>query len=186
MKKYLILGAAMVALVGTGCRKSKSIKEIFNIKKDVPHTENVPTGDSIWNKIPPGGGTVDLINRNLANQTFQYIKDYNAKPDYIIWVKIKDLSLKITAPENQTFDNIDTLRVYMSTKLVAEDLVAYKYEIPKGVKEVALDHPDKNLKGFFLEDSVRIRVNGVFNSKPDPNTAMSINSTFDLFANPLN
>jgi hypothetical protein len=78
------------------------------------------------------------------------------------------------------------MRVYVFGNGLPTKLVGYKYPVPKGLTELDLDIVDEDLKEYFLHDSVHVRLSGHINALPPNGTRMLINTTFHLFANPLN
>lgn len=172
----------------TGCDK---IKDLTNITKELEYgaaieVPGVPGLPDTVTKLPPGGVSGDFPTFKEATNSEQTMKEYNTNADLVTSVNLTKLNLTMNAPEGQTFDYVDTLRVYITATGMSEKLLGYKYGIPKGQKSVDLDREDVNIKEYFLKDSIGFRVNGHFVEVPLDGANMELKSTFTLLANPLN
>lgn len=183
MKKIGVL--ALIVLVGFGCKK---LKKLANINLNFPYSNivdvpGIPGGLPV---APPGGITADLPRYAVATNSQLYIKESGTSTDKIIHVKLKELKGEILQPSTQSFDYVDTLRIYLSAEGLPEQLVAYKYGIEKEQKVLNLQLTDLNLKNYFIKDTMYFRVSGHFIDVPDAATKMKVSSVFNMLANPLN
>jgi hypothetical protein len=99
---------------------------------------------------------------------------------------MKSLSMQVTAPPTQNLDFIDTVRVYVFGPNLPLKLVAYKYPVPNGIQTVNMDVVDENIKEYFLQDTLHVRLTGYINALPGSGTKVKLNTEFNLLANPLN
>lgn len=183
MKKAALLLLAGATIVG--CNKLKKLAEI-NVNFPYSNTVDLPGVPGGTQVIPPGGISADMPTYATATNSKVYVNQYGTAPDKVISVKLTQLKAEIVQPSSQTFDYIDTIRVYMSATGLPEQLAAYKYGIAKGQTTLNLDCADVNLKEYYLKDTMYFRVNGHFVGIPDSATKIKLSSTFNMRANPLN
>ena len=184
MKKRIWILAGLVILAA-GCVK---IKNLTNINVNIPYSEtiNVPSDwDSVSHPFPPGGVTTDLPSVPVATNSDQYISDNNTASDKIISVTLKSLSITMLAPPDSNLNYIDTVWLYISAKSLPEVLVAQK-GVPKHVSSVSLDPQGVNLKNYFLQDTMYVRMKARYNSMPPAGSEIKFSSNFNMLANPLN
>jgi len=183
MKKIYFL--AIAALVSFSACK-KDVKSFANVDEDINYHEEVAFPDAgIFAGIPVNS-PIPAIDTAFPTNYQSYLTQYNTSPNKVISTKMKELNFRMTTPPGQTFDFIDTMRVYVFGNGLPTKLVGYKYPVPKGLTELDLDIVDEDLKEYFLHDSVHVRLSGHINALPPNGTRMLINTTFHLFANPLN
>lgn len=175
-----------VALAFASCDK---VKELANINRDLTYSEtiSIPSLPGDIDTLPPGGISAYFPGQGIATNSQAFIEEYQTSPNLINHVKLTKLATVSKEPAGGNFDFVDTLNVYLRADGLEEKLVAYKHGIPKGVSTIDLDCvSDINLKEYFLKDTMYLRFGGHFVGVPDSATKIELNSTFNLFANPLN
>lgn len=185
MKKFLLSITVLAVLFAGSCKKLKSLADIqfgvpYKETVDIPELPDVPA------VIPPGGVTASIPPIGTATNSEEYIRQYNTSSDFIIEAKLSEMQLVIEQPATQNFDDIDSLWLYISATGLDEVLAAFKYDIPDGVQTVNMDVQDLNLKDYFLQDYIYLRLQGHFYEVPDSTTRLTITTKFDVVANPLN
>ena len=99
---------------------------------------------------------------------------------------LSNINMQIIAPPDQYFDFLDTIQLYISTETQPEVLVAYQYNIPKWMKQISLVIvPNVNLKNYFVQDSITVRLNAHINAIPASGTEVQLSGKFSVTANPL-
>jgi hypothetical protein len=184
MNKSLTLLAFSFLVLCFACKKKT--KELTNVNEDIPYSEEIEfpfgsgTGIPLLIGIPVTFDTVLLTNYQT------YLAQYNTSASKVIHVKMKSLSMQVTAPPTQNLDFIDTVRVYVFGPNLPLKLVAYKYPVPNGIQTVVMDVVDENIKDYFLQDTLHVRLTGFINALPGGGTKVKLNTEFNLLANPLN
>jgi hypothetical protein len=184
MKTSKITLLALLALSLFACKKKE---ELVKIDTPIPYTEEleIPFGAGSGIQLPVGFPTPDM-DYTFATNYQTYLTQYNTKADLITSAKLEKFSMRITAPAAQNLDFIDTVRFYIFADNQPMKLIAYKYAVPKGLKELNMDIKDEELKSYFLDDSVHVRLNGYANAIPAGGTRMELKSIFRLKGSPLN
>jgi len=123
----------------------------------------------------------------VATNSQQYADQYHTSLSKIVSVYMGTINMQITNPYSQNFDFLDTVQFYISTQDQPEVLVAYDYNIPKGLKSINLAIvPGVNLKDYITSDSISVRLNAHINAVPAPGTQVLSSGNFHVTANPLN
>jgi len=181
MKRSILVMAALAVVVLFGCKKAK---DLATIEQDITYQENLPIPFGFTVPIPVNMDT--SISYAFATDYQTYLNTYHTSSDKVISTKMQKLSMRITTPANQNFDFLDTVKLYVNAPGLPEVLAAYKTPVPKGTQLVDLDVVNVELKQYFLQDSMHVRLNGFVNTLPQPNTNVNLSTTFRLVANPLN
>lgn len=187
MKKIMFLTGITLLTLSFSCTK---IKQLANINLNIPYSAQVtvPTvqGYTTGQKLPPGGLALPFPATGIPTNSQQTLAQYNVSSSKIVSVYLQSLSIQIIAPNNQNFDFLDTIQLYISVPLQPEVLVAYEYNIPKGQNTLTLTPvADVNLKNYFLADTMYFRLYAHINAIPASGTQLNISSNFHLLANPL-
>jgi len=170
-----------------GCSK---IKQLANINVNIPYSAQVTVpaveGDTAGFPLPPGGVTLAFPSISVATNSQQYIAEYNTSTDKILNVDLQNLALQILAPANQNFNFLDSVEIYLSAPNQPQVLVAYAYNVPKGLTTLNLTtETGVNLKSYFIQDTIVFTMSAHVNAIPASGTQLNIASTFHLLANPL-
>ena len=185
MKKILCL--VILATSFTACQK---IKNLANITFDVPYSQTVTVpsvpGYTYGIALPAGGIGLPFPATTVATNASQYFNQYHASSKNIVSAYLSNLNMQIIAPPNQYFDFLDSIQLFISTETQPEVLVAYQYNISKWMKQISLVIvPNVNLKNYFVQDSITVRLNAHINAIPASGTQVQISGKFSVTANPL-
>ena len=178
---------AITALMGAAsCDKAKSLADI-NV--DIPYNSsiNVPDGGyTPGQALPLGGVSLPFPALPIPTNSKSYIEQYHTSTDKIRTVGLKSLQLEMQAPTSYNFDFLDTVQVYISTRTSPEQLIAYQYNVAKGLSTIPLTTVSAvNLKDYFIQDTIYFRLSSHINAVPPSGTQLNIKSVFHMVANPL-
>ncbi len=188
MKSLIILANLSLLLFATGCRK---VKQLANINVDIPYSQviEVPAvpGYNYGVPLPAGGVLLPFPAIGLPTNSEQYVIQYNTSIEKVTSVDLKSMAISIQLPADQNFDFLDNISVYISANALPEMLVAYKNEVPKGLKTLEMfTVTSVNLKNYYLQDTVYFRITSHINSVPPGGEQLKLTSVFHMLANPLN
>lgn len=183
MKRMMLVICLLMLIPLGACKKLKSLA---NISINIPYNTQVTIPSVYEEGIPlPGNGVSATIGPiPIETRSQQYMAEYNTDADNIVRVSLKQLSLKVIYPSNETIDFLDTVRIYISAQGQPEILVAYHYGRVGGDSLVLTSNND-DLKNYFISDVMNIKLTGRFNRVPAPGTQLGIYSVFNMVANPL-
>jgi hypothetical protein len=180
---FILLGTIGFA----GCDK---VKDLTNISKELDYTGSVevpgvPGLPDTVTMVPPGGITGDFPIFGQATDSKKLMEENNTSSDLVTHVNLKQVIMTMAQPEAQTFNYMDSIRVYISAPGVSEQLLGKKFGIGRDLKSVELDPEDINIKEYFLADSIFFRVNAHFIEVPMDGAKMELKTVFNLVGNPL-
>lgn len=183
MKRRLFWIATVLVMV-TACNK---IKQLININFNIPYDQHISVPPIAPDVFPPGGMSVTLPALALPTNSQHYIDSFHTSPDKILRVNLGTLSMAQSGnADTNNFNFVDSIEVYVYGQTLPRQLIAYKYDIPKGIDSLSLDTvSNTNLKPYFLLDTMYIQVAAHYNSIPAGNTVLGIYSVFHVLANPL-
>ncbi len=184
MKKITVL---LVLVAFAACQK---VKNLANISFNVPYSQTISVpgvpGYLYGISLPDGGLDLPFPAVTVATNARQYFDQYHASSKNVVSVYLSSLDMQVIAPPNQFFDFLDSIQLFISTETQPEVLVAYEYNIPKFQKEIILSVvPGLNLKDYFVQDSMTVRLNAHVNAVPASGTQLQISGQFRCTANPL-
>lgn len=171
----------LLLILLSSCSK---LQNLANINVDLPYEERIiaPEFDSTL-KIPAGGICVSLPPQPVPTNSKEAMALYNTGQENILHVKLVRFEQLVPAGTGN-FDFADSLRIYISATDLPELLIANKSGIGKNLETLALDCNDQNLKPYFLQDTVYMRVEGRFNAIPKAKE-FRLQYKFNLLANPI-
>ena len=188
VKKTIIM--LPIALLIGSLFACNGIKNAANINVDIPYTTqvNVPDvpGYTTGVALPAGGVDLPSVTVGFATNSQTYMSQYGTAANMVVSVTVKSMSIQIQSPAGQNFDFLDNIQIYMSAKGQPEVLAVSENSIPKGSTILNLTpNPELNLKNYFVQDTIYMRIAGHINAVPVAGEQLNINSVFHLVANPL-
>ena len=94
-------------------------------------------------------------------------------------IKVKELKMKITAPEGQTFDFLKSIKIFIKAEGLEEKMIAWKTDMTDdGSTTITLETSDENLKDYILKDSFQLRTETVTDQLITKDTHIDINAVF--------
>jgi hypothetical protein len=187
MKKTLLIALLGISAILTGCSK---FKQLVNIDVDIPYSSQVTVpqeqGYTTGAALPTGGLELPSVTVSMATNSKTYLAQYGTAANMVVDVYLKSLSVQIQSPANQNFNFLDNIQIYLSANSLPEVLVASQSNIPAGSTSLDLTaKTDVNLKTYFLQDTIYLRVTAHINAIPAAGEQLNISSVFHLTANPL-
>jgi hypothetical protein len=96
-----------------------------------------------------------------TNSEFEFEVN-NTNKERIRSIILKDLDLKITSPNNQTFGFLKDIDLYISAEGLSEKLLAYRYEISEDAgKEISCTVTNKDFQEYIKKDVFSIKIKTV-------------------------
>lgn len=184
MMKTLSLTCLCSALFFTACEKAK---ELATFDKDVPYSYALefPNNTGIPASTPIPGGFPLSYNFAYETKAQQYIKDFHTSRDNVIHVKLKNLTMQLIQPTGANFNFTDSIKLYVTGTGLPDLLVAYRIPMPINETNVEMNVVDANIKEYFLQDSLHVRLNATINATPPAGARVNLNTNCTLRANPL-
>jgi hypothetical protein len=103
----------------------------------------------------------------------------DSRKDLVEQIKVKELKMKITAPEGQTFDFLKSIKIYINAEGLDEKMIAWKTDLADdGATTITLETADDNLKDYILKDSFQLRTETVTDQVLTQDTDIEIDVVF--------
>jgi hypothetical protein len=135
------------------------------------------------------GFPVELPNEvatpDVATNSSTDFKNNNTRADLVKDVKLEELKLSITSPEDKTFGFLKSVHLYISTTKDDEIELAYLNEISSTAKTINLICTDKKLDHYIKASSYKIRTQVTTKETLTKEVAVQTNMKFKVTANPF-
>ena len=174
MKKYLIVFATLSVFL-TSCSLFDKLDDLtkFDIPYDTSFEINaaLPIGTKLNIATPP-------IKTN-SERTFELKK---TRKNLIEEVKLTEVTLKIISPENENFDFLRSMTVYISADGLEELKIASISDIQEGVKKISLIIEDADLTRYIISDKISFRTESVTQKLTTQDISIDLHTVFKVDA----
>lgn len=120
----------------------------------IDYTSQVVVSSSVGQLIPFSIETPEME----TNSDFEF-ESNDTRKDRVNSIRLVELKLTITSPNNETFSFLNSIEVFISSPNVSEKKVAFKESIPSSVGTVLVcDLVDIELQDFIKEDRYTLRL----------------------------
>jgi hypothetical protein len=189
MKKIVLCWSLAALALSSGCSKD-TLTNLTNISFFYTYREDLQLPEEATSRTStsrPLGISVPLppFTYTFSTGIDEIAADNNTSREKLVSVKVDSLYMQAVAPTSQNFDFIDQVQLYVSAKGVPEVLVGEKIPVPKGQSTLHLDAKDVELKPYFLQDSITLRVQATVNALPALGTTVRFGNGYKITANPL-
>ena len=117
-----------------------------------------------------------------SSETFE---NNNTKAEYVKEIKLKRMSMTITAPENQTFSFLEEIHIFISTNEDNKIELAWATDIPQDAKKITLSTTDKNLDTYVKSDTYDLDIKATVREVFFEDVDLDVDMTFQVTADPL-
>jgi hypothetical protein len=122
---------------------------------------------------------------DVETNTSQTFENNNTSANLVETIKLTELKLTITSPDDFTFSFLKSIEIYISAEGVEEKLLASRDNIPTDVSEIELNTTETNLKPYLIKDTYdlnyRVVTREAFNQDVELNTFMKFKATSNPF-----
>lgn len=176
MKPLFCVAICVATLFSTSCKKISELTK-FDLKYNTEGT------------IQAGLGTLvpfDVNTPDVPTQSQEEFEGHNTGKNLIQAVQLKELKISIITPEDQNFDFLKNVEVYISAEGQQEVKIAWKSDLPDTqAKEIVLDCADTNLKNYIMSDKYKLRLKTTTDKVLNKDVDVKIANTFRVDANVL-
>ncbi len=178
MKKQFLIIAA-IALLTASCSLIDKLDDLT--KFDLPYDTSFNIEASV--DVPlPAGQTLSIPTPPIStNSETQFEVNKTAK-NLIEEIKLKKLSLTISAPEDGNFDFINSIDLYINAEGMDETKIASATDIPKGSKEINLTVNDVDLTPYITGNEISFKATTVTGEIVTQNIDIDLHSVFHVDA----
>lgn len=148
MKKLFSLLLILVVFCIASCEKLDELIS-FTITDTSSLTIKANSGINIPFVIP---------SPEITTSSEQAFKNNNTRADLVDEATLESLELLITAPDDQTFDFLNEIEIYIKAEGLEEALLASRYNIPENTgNSLSLESNGVNLKEYIKKESYSIK-----------------------------
>lgn len=173
--KYLYAILALSTIVFSSCTKD-GIE--INFKMDYNTNFTIESGGVI--NLPLEFFTPDITSNSEAE-----FEANDTRKDKIKEIKLESLRLSITSPDNQNFDFLKDIFLYINADGLEEQRYAFIENISNGVSSISLNADGIDLAEYIKKDKFSLRVKAVQDKSMTNDIAISADMVFAVKANPL-
>ena len=188
---FLLAGGLLCTGTFMSCSKNDSLTNLTNItffntyNQEVSADVGLPNTSDTVISSPIPINDYSLPAYSFATNISQIASGNNTSPAKLVSVKADSLILSVTAPPNLTLDFVKNLKLYISAEGQPEILAAEKNPVPSGQRTIALDVRDVELKPYFQQDTIRLRIVASLTGIPPASTKINLRNIVRIVANPL-
>jgi len=170
MIKYLLI----FLVIFSSCKKVEELVT-FDITKSEKFTIQA-TGVSL-----PTDSILAPLTSVPTNTTTEF-KNNRSETKYAKDVKLTKLNFEINSPPSATFNFLKSIEIYISSPGIAEKLIAYNRDVPRGVKSFELTTIPDKLDDYIKAETYSLRVKAVVRETVPVDTQVTSNMIFRVTA----
>ena len=112
---------------------------------------------TIENNILPFSLPFEIPTPPITTNSESEIEQNNSKIEYVKNIKLLELNLTITSPENKTFSFLRSIHIFISTNNQEEIELAFKDNISSDLKKIELTTSSAELDDYVKSPTYNIR-----------------------------
>jgi hypothetical protein len=126
---------------------------------------------------------VDVGTPDVTSNSSQEFKNNNANVNLVKDIKLNNLMMTITDPQNQTFGFLKSVHLYISTDSANEIELAYLDSIPAAATSISLLTTQLPLDSYVKSATYKLRTQAVCRQLLTQNSTIDIKLKFKVTAN---
>ncbi len=173
--KYLYAILALSTIVFSSCNKD-GIGIKFNMDYNTSFTIQAGSGLNL---------PFDFFTPDISSNSEAEFEANDTRKDKIKEIKLESLRLSITSPDNQNFDFLKDIYLYINADGLEEQRYAFIENISNGVSSISLNADGIDLAEYIKKDKFSLRVKAVQDKSMTNDIDISADMVFAVKANPL-
>jgi hypothetical protein len=174
MKKILFLFPVAVLLIAIGCKKIDQLLTFY-----IEDTQNIRVaGNSVVGLIPVAPVAV-------TTRSEEKFKNEDTRAELVKDVSLNKLTLTITDPNNENFDFLESVTLYISTEQSDWVALASLSPVPQGQKVIELKPSGAKLDKYLKASSYTLTTEARVKRGVAQDITMRADSRFKVTADPL-
>lgn len=167
MTKYLSL--LFVIFILNSCDKLDELT-----KFDITYNSTVEIKATANLNLP-----FDIFTPDIETNSESEFEVNDTRKDLIEEIRLKQLELTITSPDDQNFSFLESIRVYIAAEGLPEIQIASKEDINSAVENILeLDIEDIDIQEYIKKDNFNLRLNTVTDEVLTNDVIMNVKSVF--------
>jgi formylmethanofuran dehydrogenase subunit E-like metal-binding protein len=173
MKKHLFTIA--LAILSVSCSLIDKLDDLT--KFDIPYDTSFEVKAAL-----PIGTKLNISTPPVKTNSEEHFDINKTAKNLVEEVKLSELTLEITAPDDANFDFLKSMAVYISAEGLEELNIASINAIPSGTKKISLVVEDADLTPYIVGDQITFRTESVTDKLTTQNINISMHSVFRVDA----
>jgi len=174
MKKQFLIIAAL-AIITASCSLIDKLDDLT--KFDIPYNTSFKIKAAL-----PIGTKLNITTPPVTTNSEEKFEINNTAKNLVEEVKLSELTLEITAPENENFDFLRSMAIYISAEGLDEMKIASISDIPSGAKKISLVVEDTDLTPYIIGDEISFRTESETVKLTTQSIEVSMHSVFKVDA----
>lgn len=125
---------------------------------------------------------IDILTPETTTNTEQELEVRDSRKNLVEHVFLEVLTIEITSPENQNFNFLKEMEIFINSENNNEERIAFIKDIPEGSKKLECEVLDIDLQKYLLEDQFKLRVKTVTNQLITQDVDIEIFTEFNISA----
>ncbi|WP_114782850.1 hypothetical protein [Botryobacter ruber] len=176
-KISLVMVVALLALLGASCKKFSNLLTFY-----INHEESIYVPATV---ALPIGGILPVSPVPVTTNSKDTFKNNKTSADLVKDVSLDRLVLTITDPQQQTFDFLQSIEIYITTDGNDEVLLAHLNQIPANATSLTLISSNAKLDKYIKADTYTIRTKATLAKPLAKDTTIKAAMRFKVTADPL-
>ena len=173
--KKLFFTIAALTIITASCSLIDKIDELT--KFDIPYNTSFEIKAAL-----PVGTKLNIATPPVKTNSEKNFEINNTAKNLVEEVKLTELSLEITAPENENFDFLKSMAIYISAEGLDEIKIASINDIPDGTRKISLVVKDTDLTPYIIGDQISFRTESETVKLTTQTIEVSMHSVFKVDA----
>jgi len=168
MKKTIFILSLIILTYGS-CKEIDKLTH-FNME----YSTDITVNSVLYIDIP-----FDIWTPDLPTNSETTFENNDTRSNLIEEIIITKMNMEITSPNNQTFDFLKSIEIYINAEGEEEKKIAWLTDIPKtGLKFLELNTIDDDLKNYIKKDEYKLRTSVTTRELVTQTTNIKVNSNF--------
>lgn len=171
MSNKIVLGVTVFIMLFsfTNCDK---VDELTKFNMDYQTEVVIPSSTGV--SLP-----FNVISPEVETDSEAEFAINDTRKDLIEDIRLRELNLRIKAPEGEDFSFLESLTIYISAEGLEETEVAFISDIPESVGDVLdLETVDVDIQEYIKADSFSLRLNTVTDEILTSDHTLEVNAVF--------
>lgn len=167
----LFLFALLIGLVSfSSCEKLDKEFTQFELK----YTSKVTIDNGSILNLP-----IDILTPETTTNAEAEFEVNDTRKDLVEEITLTSMNLKVTSPDEQRFDFLKSIHVYINADGLSELEISFKDPVPEDVGDsLELDINENNLREYILKDRFSLRVEVVTDKVTGSDVEIDVESTY--------
>lgn len=176
-----LLSILFLAVMAFGITSCELFDQVTKVEFDMSFNSEVEVPASSGLNLPFNLFTPDIETNSEATFGIN-----NTEKELVETVNLTSMDLTITSPNDQRFDFLEEITIYIKADGLDEIQIAYAENIPENIgNELSLTVTGNNLRDYIVEDEFTLRVNTVTDKTINQDVKIDVASEFHVIADVL-